>query len=80
MGPEHVDHLSKKNIQTSFPSKVCACMLSQLPLLLHYISGVYVANLTQHEVRSAGDVFALLEIGKQHLVIAETKMVRHSSR
>lgn len=46
----------------------------------HVFTGVYVANLTQHEVKNAGDVFALLEIGKQHLVIAETKMVRHSSR
>ena len=46
----------------------------------NFVPGVYVANLTQHEVKSAGDVFALLEVGKQHLVIAETKMVRHSSR
>ncbi|KAL9954875.1 hypothetical protein ACROYT_G042460 [Oculina patagonica] len=51
-----------------------------LPVREHPKKGVYVANLTQHEVKSAGDVFALLEIGKQHLVIAETKMVRHSSR
>ncbi|XP_068729598.1 centromere-associated protein E-like isoform X2 [Montipora capricornis] len=51
-----------------------------LPVREHPKKGVYVANLTQHEVKSAGDVFALLEIGKQNLVIAETKMVRHSSR
>ena len=53
---------------------------SSFIIIKYYVPGVYVANLTQHEVRSAGDVFALLEIGKQHLVIAETKMVRHSSR
>ncbi|XP_048586014.1 centromere-associated protein E isoform X2 [Nematostella vectensis] len=53
---------------------------AELPVREHPKRGVYVANLLQNEVKKADDVLALLEFGKRQLVMADTKMVRHSSR
>ena len=43
-------------------------------------AGIYVANLSHHMVRNVEMALELLNKGRKELIIAETKMVRHSSR
>eukprot|EP00795_Rhopilema_esculentum_P002970 gene2970-1224_t len=46
----------------------------------HPKKGIYVANLSHHSVNSAENALDLLNQGRKELIIAETKMVRQSSR
>jgi len=46
----------------------------------HPRKGIYVANLSHHRVDGVATALELLNKGRKELVIAETKMVRHSSR
>eukprot|EP00698_Gefionella_okellyi_P001289 TRINITY_DN1121_c0_g1_i2.p1 TRINITY_DN1121_c0_g1~~TRINITY_DN1121_c0_g1_i2.p1 ORF type:complete len:366 (-),score=52.91 TRINITY_DN1121_c0_g1_i2:1060-2157(-) len=43
-------------------------------------NGIYVENLSEHRVRSAGDVLALLELGEAAKMFAQTRLNQHSSR
>eukprot|EP00794_Sanderia_malayensis_P020469 gene20469-22485_t len=52
----------------------------ELFLREHPKKGIYVANLSYHVVNSAEDALSYLNMGRKELIIAETKMVRHSSR
>ncbi|XP_047133022.1 kinesin-related protein 5 isoform X2 [Hydra vulgaris] len=52
----------------------------ELPVREHPKQGIYVSNLTHHQANSQEEVLALFDKGRQELVTAETKMVRHSSR
>ena len=46
----------------------------------YFNQGIYVANLSHHRVDGVATALELLNKGRKELVIAETKMVRHSSR
>jgi hypothetical protein len=39
-------------------------------------TGVYVTGLSEHRVRSASDVLALLELGEEAKMFAQTRLVR----
>lgn len=52
----------------------------ELPVREHPTKGIYVKDLSHHRVYSSNDILVLFRRGKQELITAETRMVRHSSR
>lgn len=51
-----------------------------LPLRESMSKGLYLEGLSEHVVHNTDEVLALLAQGRRKLVVAETKMNRHSSR
>ena len=52
----------------------------ELPVREHPTRGIYVKDLSHHRVQNTEDILDLFRRGKQELITAETRMVRHSSR
>ena len=73
---------NKLNVKKLVEKWLLYCLLIASISLFSFASliGIYVANLSHHTVDSARSALNFLNEGRKELIIAETRMVRQSSR